>query len=309
MFTANDAAPPATFRVSRGPAESIRLRLPRMLTRRQFILGSGAGLVLGGAGYARFLEPRWLKITRPTVPLVGPPGAAPLRILHLSDLHLSSEVPLAFIDEAIHRGLAEKPDLIAITGDFTTGRLAKIDAYAGVLAQLSAAAPTFACLGNHDGGPWARWPGALEGPDRVMELLRRANIACLQNECREVRIGERAVQLIGVGDLWNGMCVPAMAFRAAPARGSALRVVLNHNPDAKTLLQPYDWDLMLSGHTHGGQVRIPLVGTPFAPVEDKRYVAGLYAWEQRWLHVSCGVGNLHGVRLNCRPELSLLTVG
>ena len=73
-------------------------------------------------------------------------------------------------------------------------------------------------------------------------------------------------------------------------------------------MQQYPWDLMLSGHTHGGQLWIPFIGAPFAPVRDKRFVKGLVRWQNRWVHVTKGVGNLHGMRLNCPPEVSLLTL-
>jgi predicted MPP superfamily phosphohydrolase len=66
--------------------------------------------------------------------------------------------------------------------------------------------------------------------------------------------------------------------------------------------------LLLCGHTHGGQIRLPFVGTPFAPVRDKRFVEGLHQWDGRWMYITRGVGNLHGVRFNCPPEVSLLTL-
>ena len=65
---------------------------------------------------------------------------------------------------------------------------------------------------------------------------------------------------------------------------------------------------MLSGHTHGGQMRLPVMGTPFAPVLDHRFVHGLGAWDDRWIHVTSGVENLHGMRFNCRPEVAMLTL-
>ena len=65
---------------------------------------------------------------------------------------------------------------------------------------------------------------------------------------------------------------------------------------------------MLCGHTHGGQCDLMFLGTPFAPVRDKRFVQGLHRWEDRWIHITRGVGNLHGMRFNCRPEVSLLTL-
>ena len=85
-------------------------------------------------------------------------------------------------------------------------------------------------------------------------------------------------------------------------------VLLSHNPDTKDHLLDFAWDVMLSGHTHGRQLSLPLIGEPFSPIVDKRYVRGLYRWENRWLHISAGVGSLHTARFNCRPEVSLLTL-
>ena len=145
--------------------------------------------------------------------------------------------------------------------------------------------------------------------DAVLGLLRDANITCLVNESRTIVVRNQPIQFIGVGDLWSGMCDPHTAFAGTPPREGAMRLLLNHNPDAKDMLRTFDWDVMLCGHTHGGQVRLPLIGAPFVPVQDKRYIRGLYPWDNRWLHITSGVGNLHGIRFNCRPEVSVLTVG
>jgi hypothetical protein len=101
---------------------------------------------------------------------------------------------------------------------------------------------------------------------------------------------------------------PDRAFAGVSRNPDRLVLLLAHNPDSKEEVANRPWDLMLSGHTHGGQLRIPAVGAPFAPVRDHRYVAGLLPWRDRWIHVTRGVGNLHGLRLNCRPEISLLSV-
>lgn len=317
-----------------------------MLTRRQFLLGvGGLATLAGGASYPRWVEPRWLKVSRTSV-VVRPGGkgdasvlerggltalstsqpggptahhdpessavggearkAQPIRLLHLSDFHLSSVVSLAFIAESISLGLAQQPDVIALTGDFVTARLTQTREYTDILARLSAVAPTFACLGNHDGGRWTHRLGGSATIDAVLGLLSGAGVTCLMNEARQVVIKGRTMQFIGVGDLWSGMCNPGKAFVQTPERDGAIRVVLNHNPDAKDLLRRFDWDLMLCGHTHGGQVKLPLIGTPFLPVRDKRYVAGLYRWDNRQLYITRGVGNLHGIRFNCRPEVSVL---
>jgi hypothetical protein len=283
--------------------------MARLLTRRNFLCGLGGTALAASAGAAdvRWFEPQALQLHRLTVPLARPGSGEPtVRIVHLSDLHASSVVPFGFIAEAIDLALAQKPDVIAVTGDFVTSTMVEPARYADILRRLPAAAPTFACLGNHDGGPWTKRAGGLATTDEVSGLLRAAGITHLENSGCSMTIRGRELQLIGVGDLWCGMCDPNTAFTRTPPRKGAARVLLNHNPDAKQLLRPFDWDIVLCGHTHGGQLRLPFIGTPFAPVKDKRYVEGLHRWEERWLYITHGVGNLHGVRFNCRPQVSVL---
>jgi predicted MPP superfamily phosphohydrolase len=137
-------------------------------------------------------------------------------------------------------------------------------------------------------------------------MLAQAGIAVLHNESRHLSVGNWRLAIAGVGDLWNRELDASAAF--ANVVPETVNVLLCHNPDAKSKVRDFPWDLMLCGHTHGGQCKIPFVGTPFAPVRDHRFVEGLHRWEERWLHVSKGVGNLHGLRFNCRPEVSLLTL-
>jgi predicted MPP superfamily phosphohydrolase len=283
---------------------------PRHRSRRWFLKSAalaGAGAA-AAAAWARWVEPRWLDLGRHTAALRPDAPAAPLRLLHLSDFHASDVVPLAFIARAVRAGVELKPDLICVTGDFISEQFADTRAYAAVLAPLAAVAPTFACLGNHDGGAWAAGHGGYADTARVREVLAGAGIALLHNESRQVTLGTRALNLVGVGDLWADELDAGAAFAALPGNSSTPTLLLAHNPDSKDVVTRQAWDLLLSGHTHGGQLRLPLVGTPFAPVRDQRFVAGLHRWEGRWLHITKGVGNLHGLRFNCRPEISLLTL-
>jgi hypothetical protein len=119
-----------------------------------------------------------------------------------------------------------------------------------------------------------------------------------------VTVRNATITLVGVGDLWSNEIEPRRAF--AGVGGENPTVLLAHNPDSKDVLRYRPWDLMLSGHTHGGQIIVPFEGARYAPVKDKRYVAGLKAWGTRQIHVTRGVGNLGGVRFRCRPEASLL---
>jgi predicted MPP superfamily phosphohydrolase len=213
------------------------------------------------------------------------------------------------IASAIRAGLALNPDVICVTGDFVTARYAPAWDYLSVLRQLSSAAPTLACLGNHDGGPSSlRHHGGYPTTQETRDLLAKADIRLLMNDVVTLSIRGQPVQFVGVGDFWSGDCNPALAFARLAGEPRYPRVVLNHNPDAKLLFNEHAWDLMLCGHTHGGQISIPFVGTPFAPVVDKRYVEGLRPWNGRLLYVNRGVGSLYGIRLNCRPEVALLTL-
>ena len=259
------------------------------------------------ASYPCYLEPRWLAVTRTKVALQRARLAGPIRILHLSDLHYSWAVPLGFIDSAVTLGLCEKPDVICVTGDFITGTEDLSDgAYAHTLSRLSRFAPTFAVLGNHDGGPWAQGAGGYSDHSAVDRLLNRSQVQLLHNTSSTFRIRGANLTFVGVGDLWSDEIDSQRAFSRMDRNRPV--VLLSHNPDSKDVLEREPWDLMLSGHTHGGQVIIPFDGPRFAPVVDKRYVAGLAPWGARQIYVSRGVGNLGGVRFQCRPEVSLLEI-
>ena len=257
------------------------------------------------AGYTRLWEPGWLEVNRHDVPL-GNKGR-PIRLLHLSDLHASRVVSLDYLRHTMKIGLEQKPDLICLTGDYNTWKYHRYEEYAQLLSMLSQATPTFACLGNHDGGKWAGKRLGYPNADHIRTTLTKAGITLLHNEMHRTKINERVLHIVGMGDIWNREFHPEQAFPKEPESG-AVTIVLSHNPDTKQQLINYDWHLLLCGHTHGGQLYVPGLGAPLAPVLDKRYVHGLHNWNNRWLHITKGVGNLHGTRLNCRPEVSLLTL-
>ena len=279
----------------------------RRQTRRRFLSGL-ALLAVGGPVYARFMEPTWLEISRHQIQVGRDKRLAPLKILHLSDLHASPVVSLKFIEKAIQLGLDWAPDLICLTGDFITWKFDRFDRYAEILSTITQRAPAFACLGNHDGGTWASGGGGYPDTTEVRALLARSRIELLHNSARTLQRRDWNIRLIGLGDPWAGEFTPQTAFAAAQPTADGVTVVLSHNPDTKDALKFHAWDLMLSGHTHGGQFCLPLLGTLFAPVQDRRYVKGLHRWNNRWLHITKGIGNVLGLRFNCRPEISLLTL-
>jgi predicted MPP superfamily phosphohydrolase len=276
---------------------------PRKFTRRNIfrtILAAG----LGAGAWARFVEPWWLKTTEHTVPLGL--GGGKLRLLHLSDFH-AAPMPLEYLAKSVRAGIALKPDLICLTGDYVTTTYEEWDAYVNLLAELPKTAPTFATLGNHDGGAWARRSG-YPNTACVRELLARARIPLLHNLRIPFNHPKGRLTLAGVGDWWAAEMNAAAALQHHTRTAGVPTVLLSHNPDTKDELSAEPWDLMLSGHTHGGQLSLPLIGQPFAPIRDKRYVRDLHQIGDRWLHITAGIGCLHTARFNCRPEISLLTL-
>jgi predicted MPP superfamily phosphohydrolase len=278
-----------------------------LLTRRKFLWGGLVGAV-GVAADMRLIEPRWIRKSVVNVAMSASPLSRSLRILHLSDMHASKVVPVGFIRKAFELGIAQKPDCICITGDLISQTIPERDAYVSALRLLSEACPCVACVGNHDGGDWVSPHGGYDDLSEMKRLLKDAEIPLLFNASTTITIDGVVVELVGLGDYWAGDTKPEAAFAMAAQEQPDYRIVLSHNPDSKGLLAAYEWDLMLCGHTHGGQLSLPFLGTPFAPVHDQRYVYGLNEWKGRFIHTTSGVGNLHGVRFNCRPEVAVVTV-
>ncbi len=277
------------------------------ITRKKFLVAAGGTGLAGacGFGWMRGVEASWLDVHRVTVKLRGLPERWRARVLHLSDFHLSSCVTTGQIADAVTLGLAQQPDLVCLTGDFVTGRKDDPTPLAEILRPLSQGRPVFACLGNHDGGKRWATDGNLFENDRILRVLARAGARCLINERMEWKHQGATLAIAGLGDIWQretqpGLCLPLKGAPTSPT------LLLLHNPDGKEFCFPYAWDLMLCGHTHGGQLRLPLIGTPFAPVRDKGFVEGLNPYDGRWIYTTRGVGNLHGLRFNCRPWVSVI---
>lgn len=256
-------------------------------------------------GYSRFIEPYWLDISREEIDILALSSPNRIRILHMSDMHAGGHIPYDYISETIDKGLSYNPDLILITGDFIDKSIENRATYVKLLKKLSSAAPVYASLGNHDGGEWVGVHGGYFNTDKVLKLLKDADIIPLINETANINIEGADIALIGIGDLWAKLFKPKIAFSDSISK-DAYKIVLSHNPDGKEYLKKYKWDLMLSGHTHGGQLYIPLIGTPFAPVQDKKNVGGLFEWNGRQINISRGIGNFVGFRFACRPEISIL---
>lgn len=279
---------------------------PMRLTRRQFFrsLGATACVAGGGYGYARLIEPDWLDVSRVTVPMLAQ-GSAPVTVLHLSDFHADDEHALARVEQTVLRVLGERFDFTVITGDFITRRIFMEDRMRAVLALIAKRRPTFAVFGNHDGGRWAARRRGYDSTEPVGKLLESSGVRALKNENAGITIGRTSLTVVGTGDLWGKEVVADRAWDGAPSKEPI--IALTHNPDTKGLLKTYPWDLLLAGHTHGGQFVVPVIEyAPFLPIVDAKYRAGLCDYEGRPVYVNRGIGSLHGLRFNCRPEAALI---
>lgn len=268
------------------------------LGRRCFFLRCAALLLTGtGTGFWLRLESENLEVVHQTLPLKG--LHRPLRLVQLSDWHLSPVVRTSFLRRAIDRALSQKPDLVCVTGDFTTDGISDWQELLDCARSLASRVPTFAVLGNHDGRPGAANP--ILGPTR--RCLEEAGVSLLENRQAVFEASGQRVRLVGTGDLWHGPFDPPRAF--ARASEPMPTVLLTHNPDARAAVLTHDWDLCLCGHTHGGQINLPGMYGRFAPVVDRRFIAGAFAIENRLVYINRGLGTIGGIRWCARPEITV----
>ncbi|MCZ6672896.1 MAG: phosphodiesterase YaeI [Verrucomicrobia bacterium] len=278
------------------------------LSRRSFLTTLASLPILGAifAAYIRFFEPNWIEVTWKNLRISHLKSS--IRALHLSDFHVSEVVSLSAVEKAIDLALEQHPQVAFLTGDFITWKLDNKPEYLRILKKLSEVTPTFACVGNHDGGIWAGSSHGYKDSSNIQNFLASAGIHCLVNRSMIENINGQTLEIAGLGDIWSREAKPESVLQKQRPHPHPI-IVLSHNPDSKERLKEFDWDLALCGHTHGGQFVVPLLGIrPFLPVRDKSFPEGVLTWGKRHIHISRGVGNLHGLRFNCRPEISFLNL-
>lgn len=287
--------------------------------RRAFLANSavgalGAGFV-GGPAYGTIVEPWDLRVRRHDIPVRGlPTGLDGLAILHFSDPHLGPRIPAAYIRRAVETGLDLRPDLVVLTGDYITHDVSDIRPAAELMAAFVGRAPVgvVGVLGNHD------WYG--DGV-AMQAALDRVGVRMLRNQ-RLWLDGQRrlstsplpdALVIAGLADLSEDRVDVRAALGGVD--NAVPRIVLAHQPDTAEIPELAGpeaprVDLMLSGHTHGGQVRIPFLGTPGIPsAYGQKYAGGLIAGPRFPVLVSRGVGmSVLPVRVGVPPEIGLITL-
>lgn len=255
--------------------------------------------------YAVLVEPTWLEINRLQIPVNGSPVPRGLRIAQLTDFHFQRRMPVRYIERCVEAANSEKPDLIALTGDYVHAGHKFVEGIAELLSRLSAPLGVYAVLGNHDHAVRnalgiRRYPTLHR---KVAESLERRGIRVLHNELLTFEVEGLKYQISGVDDLWSRKCRPDLALAALDP--ALPHVMLAHHPRTIELLGDKRCDLMLSGHTHGGQVHLPKLGSVTLGKRMKQYAAGLYECGNSRLYVNKGVGFGLKIRLNRRPEIAV----
>ncbi|MBI3405938.1 MAG: metallophosphoesterase [Acidobacteria bacterium] len=234
-----------------------------------------------GKGWAR-REESGIEVTEQSLFLNGLPAAFnEFRIVHLTDIHHGLYVPLQTVIDAVELANDLDPDLVVLTGDFVTYSRAYIEPVSAILGGLRARHGIYAVLGNHD---------FRVGADEVARALRRDGIEVLRNRNTVLNRRGETVHLAGIDDLGYRADLPR-ALRGVPERAPS--ILLSHNPGIIRRAAHCGVSLVLSGHTHGGQLRLPLVGNIYGSKEKrKRFVEGWDRLGPTQIYVSRGVGTI-----------------
>lgn len=273
------------------------------MNRRTFLKASAVAAVpatpLAALGYGAY-EAGAVRVERPRVAVPHLPAAFDgLRVAFLADLHHGPGVSLPFVASVVRTTLALQPDLILLGGDYVGKESKYVGPCFEVLAGLSAPLGVFGVLGNHD-----YWHGLAE----TKAGMKAARVEELTNAGVWVERGSSRLRLAGVDDLWCGS--PHLASALGDAKPDDACVVLSHNPDFAENVRDARVGLVLSGHTHGGQVVVPGYGSPVVPSRyGQKYLRGLVQAPYTRVYVSRGLGTSGpALRVNSPPELTLMTL-
>lgn len=261
----------------------------------------GATLVAGGLFYAYKIEPSNVEIKYISLML---PRLSPefdgYRVVQISDIHMDGWMSFDRLSVLVELVNEQRPDLIAITGDFVTSGAKRnerelIDA----LSALEAADGAVAVLGNHD---------YIADQGLVRSIIRDSGTVELSNDLRTLRRGDSVLHIAGVDDFYQRRARLDLILKRLPEEGAD--ILLAHEPDFAEVSAPTGrFDLQLSGHSHGGQFQIPFIGAVMRPRVGRIYPSGLYNVDEMLQYTNRGLGMLKPhLRFNCRPEITVLTL-
>lgn len=281
--------------------------LSQELPRRDFLKGIallGAGAALGFDGVHEVNE---LRVESREIHLRRLPAAFDgFRLVQLSDIHFSELMTQDHLRRIVDAVNAQRPDLVALTGDYVTmtyrgncdQRAQDAWPCAQVLRDIKARHGQVAVLGNHDLDTNA----AI-----VSEALKANQIPVLRNRSIPIEAAGARFWLAGMDNVLEGKPDPEAMLRGVPAGECVVLAV--HEPDCADRMRRYPIDLQISGHSHGGQIRLPLIGPLYLPPGARKYPMGYYNFGSLQLYTNRGVGVIHvPVRFLCPPELTVLTL-
>jgi predicted MPP superfamily phosphohydrolase len=274
------------------------------MKRRKFIkntLWGSASIGLLTGLYTWQIEPFWLEFVKVKMPVLNlPKDLIGKTVMQISDIHVGNKFDYQYIIDSFKEAKLLKPDFVVYTGDFISyeneeqfEQLKKVMKFA-VTGTLG----TAGVLGNHDyGGNWLEQDVA----DTTTEILEDAGISILINQQKEMN----GLNIIGIDDYWGMNFNPNKIMSKYDDKKA--NIVLCHNPDVCDLNVWNNYKgWILSGHTHGGQVKPPFLKPPILPVKNKRYSAGeIDLHDGRTLYINRALGNLFQIRFNVRPEITI----
>jgi predicted MPP superfamily phosphohydrolase len=275
------------------------------MNRRKFIKNTFGGLtgigLLSGL-YAWQFEPFWLEFVKVKMPIKNLPNdLVGKTLMQISDIHIGNRFDYRFIINSLNKAKEFSPDYVVYTGDYVSTykdevQYDKLDKTLNNLVKGKIA--TIGILGNHDyGRNWSQSKVA----DKISAMLTTSGIRLLRNESAECD----GLNFIGFDDYWGLNFNPQKALGGFDINKA--NIVLCHNPDVcdLTIWGEYNsW--ILSGHTHGGQVKPPFLPPPILPVKNTNYSAGqIELSNNRTLYINRALGHLWQVRFNVRPEITI----
>ena len=277
------------------------------MSRRAFIGGGLIGmLAASGLSATELYRSRYVYPYRPVlerVELILPPGKSGLhgmRIGFMTDTHVGPFISTGDVDRAADLLIAESPDLMLLGGDYISESPRYAPDTAISLARAMNAAPLggYAVIGNHD---------LSVSPTRVQDALAREGIPLLRNDAVEVTYRGSTLYIGGIDETLLGNDQPRETFEQIP--DGEVGLALWHEPEFAELAEAAGAFAQLSGHTHGGQVRLPGIGPLGLPIHGKRYVMGKSIADGMQIYTARGVGVYRPpVRYNCAPEVTLITL-
>lgn len=254
--------------------------------------------------YSWQIEPFWVEFVKKKLPIKNLPEELEGKVLmQISDLHVGNRFDWNFLIESFQKAQQFNPDFVVYTGDFVNhGTLEDHKSLGKVMEKaIYGKLGTFGILGNHDYGK--NWKD-LGSSETICEILENSGVTMLKNQQKE----SHGLNIIGFDDLWSPNFDPMKVMKDYDS--SKANIVLCHNPDVcdKDVWNGYQgW--ILSGHTHGGQCRIPGVITPILPVNNRKYVSGEIDLEDgRMLYINRAIGHSFQVRFMVRPEITVFTL-